>query len=238
MFTKSFLPFWAAIFFISFSCSVLAAEDKADSLTISTLSGKKYQECRVTEKHPDSIEIQHNAGVARIPFRDLSEKDQQRFGYDPEKEAVYLEKIALKREEVARRKKIAAWRKSIKSFQGNLKVKQTGTFKGKIKIVQVVDQKNVLAEIPVIVEKTSMDSVPMDRGDGRIVRIARSSTYMGTDYVLVWFRNVPTANIVDGQEKDVGGAFTVSGTKTYRTAGGGSETVFVLEPAKPPFEEE
>ncbi len=48
--------------------------------------------------------------------------------------------------------------------------------------------------------------------------------------ILTLVRNVPTAGLVDGGGVSLYGTFEVAGTEQYNTAGGGSNTVTVIEP--------
>ncbi|MGO9111292.1 MAG: SHD1 domain-containing protein [Thermoguttaceae bacterium] len=93
----------------------------------------------------------------------------------------------------------------------------------KFKVVQVVDEQNVLGEI-------TLDERP------RIVAITRSGpdapshadTVGGPKQSIVWF-NMPTKGMVDDSDFKTEEIFTVTGTKQYEAASGGTKTVFILK---------
>jgi len=61
--------------------------------TIVTLRGEKFEKAVVTRVEPDSITIAHSAGVARVPFTELSAEIQKKYGYDVSKAAEYREAL-------------------------------------------------------------------------------------------------------------------------------------------------
>ena len=58
-------------------------------LDITSLDGKNYRDCRVSRVFPDSVCVLWSEGGARIKFVNLPESVRARFGYDPEKAAVF-----------------------------------------------------------------------------------------------------------------------------------------------------
>lgn len=56
-----------------------------ETLTVSLEDGQSrtFTGVRVTGQEPDSLRIMHSRGAATIPYEQLSEKDQQRYGFDP-----------------------------------------------------------------------------------------------------------------------------------------------------------
>lgn len=219
--------------------------------SITTLSGKIYEECVVKEVTPVGIKIYHTKGIAKIPFSDLSGRYKRRYNYDPEKERVYIQALNEQESYLKSQKEIQEWQRNIKDFgRGSstateIGVGQVGTIGGKIKILQVVDKENFLAEIPLHVVKTrDSGTSSSDRGSATLALVGSAEHYKSVfaktgkiatiDYELVWFTGISTENIVDEQSINISGIYEVSGTKTYETSDAGSKTVFVLKSATPP----
>jgi len=87
----------------------------------------------------------------------------------------------------------------------------------KINVVQVVDSNNMIVELLI-----------------REVRKYPNYTVLEPVKQMAWIQNYKTTNIVD--EKKIipppNLLFKIIGTKTYETAIGGTQTVFLLEPIK------
>lgn len=60
---------------------------------IKTLTGQTYQDAIITRQDPASITITHKNGVSRILFQELPSDLQKKYGYDPEAEQKYLDKL-------------------------------------------------------------------------------------------------------------------------------------------------
>jgi len=81
--------------------------------SLTDLSGKKYNNTKVTAVEPDAIVISHEAGVAKIPFTQLPEEIRKKHGYDPmkaeafarsrEKEQALAMAEAVKKAEMAKK---------------------------------------------------------------------------------------------------------------------------------------
>jgi len=149
---------------------------------------------------------------------------QEKYGYDPEKASEH-------RNALARRDELARWERSITHFTGPLAVGQSGTIDGPIRIVQVIDDRNLLARIPHKVTKTKIISTRVP-GSG-LQRVGVPTRVTGMEYTLAWIAGVPTGRVVDGLSVPLPGVYTIKGTRTYETLDG-TQTVFVLEPARPP----
>ncbi|MGD9874516.1 MAG: hypothetical protein AB7T27_09635 [Kiritimatiellia bacterium] len=66
-----------------FAALSIPAED------ITTSKGKTYINARITRVEPDGISFSHAGGIAKIPFWELPEEIQKKYGYDPQKAAAY-----------------------------------------------------------------------------------------------------------------------------------------------------
>ena len=64
---------------------------------ITTRSGVTYLRCKVTRVDPNGINVFHSKGIAKIPFTDLPDQYQEKYGYDPERAAAYQEAVQEKR---------------------------------------------------------------------------------------------------------------------------------------------
>lgn len=78
------------------SLAILAALSGSIALAddLKTIDGKEYKHVTVNRVEPDGIIITHRSGVAKIPFTELPEDVQERFGYDASK--VEAEKAAAR----------------------------------------------------------------------------------------------------------------------------------------------
>src|SRR3569623_2147331 len=86
---KQFLTLAALVLF-----SILALAQSAPR-TITTLDNQTYEQATITKVEANGITINYDAGIAKIPFRDLSPELQQEFGYNPAK-AAQADSIAAK----------------------------------------------------------------------------------------------------------------------------------------------
>jgi hypothetical protein len=65
----------------------------ADQPTTIATKYEKFEKAVVSRVEPDAITIMHASGVARIPFQDLPEEMQRKYGYDPQKALAYQQAI-------------------------------------------------------------------------------------------------------------------------------------------------
>jgi hypothetical protein len=65
----------------------------ADQPTTIATKYEKFEKAVVSRVEPDAITIMHATGVARVPFQDLSEEMQRKYGYDPQKALAYQQGI-------------------------------------------------------------------------------------------------------------------------------------------------
>lgn len=54
---------------------------------LTTTTGKIYKRFEVLRIEPDGLNIMHSGGVAKVPFEELSDSIQKKYGYDPAKAA-------------------------------------------------------------------------------------------------------------------------------------------------------
>jgi hypothetical protein len=75
----------AIVLLIIAMVQLVGAED------IETLKHQTYKGATVTRVEPDGIVLTYNTGIVKIPFTELSEQYQKRFGYDAEKAKAFAE---------------------------------------------------------------------------------------------------------------------------------------------------
>lgn len=92
----------AFLILCAIAISFVNADEKMD---IKTLTGKTYTGAKITRADPDALTIMHSGGMARVPFTDLPEEIRKKFGYDPEKAAVFKNQSA--QQQMALRKRAA-----------------------------------------------------------------------------------------------------------------------------------
>jgi len=67
---------------------VVAAE--APLTVIRAVDGRQFERVEVLKHDPDGLMFRHSKGMAKIPFADLPEEIQKRFGYQPETAAAFV----------------------------------------------------------------------------------------------------------------------------------------------------
>jgi hypothetical protein len=88
--------FGISLLFISALPIFAAQEEPVKFATLSTVSGKIYQDVLVRKVLPDGISVQHSNGAARIDFTQLGADLQRRFGFVPEKAEAFRQEEARK----------------------------------------------------------------------------------------------------------------------------------------------
>lgn len=68
--------------------------------TLTTLDGKTYTGVSVTKTTPAAISISHSSGIAKIPFANLPEPLQRKYGYNPALAAEFAAKEIARHEEI------------------------------------------------------------------------------------------------------------------------------------------
>lgn len=56
------------------------AEEK---ISLTTVTGKVYEEVTISKVDPDGLKIMHSGGIAKVKFSDLNTELQEKYGYDP-----------------------------------------------------------------------------------------------------------------------------------------------------------
>jgi hypothetical protein len=88
-----------------------AAPNQIDEFT--TLTGRTYRKCRISQVHPDGISFFHSKGTAKVLFADLSDSWKKKLGYnakraeDFQKEATTRKFIEQERLTKAREQAVA-----------------------------------------------------------------------------------------------------------------------------------
>lgn len=79
----------------------------ADPVTIETVRGKVYEQCRVLKREPDGVSFAHSRGVAKVLFAEMGEPLRTELGYDAKKADAYERERAESRKaaEAARRER-------------------------------------------------------------------------------------------------------------------------------------
>lgn len=73
------------------SAVVLASHSSADD--IKTVNGHEYKGATVTRVEPDGVVVMYSEGIVKIPFSDLSEEWQKRYGYEADKARAYAAQV-------------------------------------------------------------------------------------------------------------------------------------------------
>jgi len=93
------------------------------ALDLTTLDGKTYRDCRVSQVYPDSVCVLWPEGGARVKFVNLPESLRAKYGYDEQKAA------AFERSEAARQQRerslLEAQRQTLQSKSRSLAAGQT-----------------------------------------------------------------------------------------------------------------
>jgi hypothetical protein len=85
-------------------CTAASADPASSASSITTLSGKSYQNCRVLKTEPDGITFRHSRGIAKVLYSQMSEGVRDDLGYDAKKEEKYEKDLAAKRERIRKEK--------------------------------------------------------------------------------------------------------------------------------------
>lgn len=212
---------------------------ESKGLTITTKAGETYENCKIREVGPSTITIFHSNGINETPYVQLPKDIQDQFSQQ--------RKFAVKRMLIKKFKsKIERANQDMqKSIPIKLAIGQTGTVQYRIMVVKVIDNNNFLAKIRA--GKKYISNPKNDRSShyrsrslthaadltrGFMASLGNSMPTGRTvqEYQLIWVKGLPTGNIVDEQKVKLPGSLKITGTKTYTTAMGGQNTVYVFEP--------
>ncbi len=190
-----------------------------------TIGDTTYENVRWGRQTPTTITIFHKSGVATIPLSQLPKDLQTRFGYDPQKVVEWQKGEA---------ERMAAEKLRRTPVADPLKVGMVGISRnGEFKVIQVVGPDEMLAEVSAEYEAPGpgYDKMILDPNDGTYTRVPIPGPMQKDSKPKeVWIKGVSTQGLIDGMQTTRWDVFKVTGTKTYRTPIGGSETVFALAP--------
>jgi hypothetical protein len=77
------------------SFSLAAPTNTVDEFT--TLTGRTYRQCRISQVHPDGVSFFHSKGAAKVLFADLSDSWKKKLGYNPKLAEAYEKEAATKK---------------------------------------------------------------------------------------------------------------------------------------------
>lgn len=79
------------------SCAVSSL--RAETLELTTVTGKSYHQCRVVKIEPDGVSFRHANGAGKVLFTDLTKPLRDHFGYDPVKARAHEEKLLAEKKQ-------------------------------------------------------------------------------------------------------------------------------------------
>lgn len=62
-----------------------------------TLTGRTYRECRISQVHPDGVSFFHSKGAAKVLFADMSDEWKSKLGYNAQREQEFQKEAAMKK---------------------------------------------------------------------------------------------------------------------------------------------
>ena len=86
-------PILPAILLLA-GATTLPAADLESLGDLSLKDGRTLRKAAVLRAEPDALRLEHTTGVSRIPFEDLPDSIQQKFGFDPAKAAAHRKAAA------------------------------------------------------------------------------------------------------------------------------------------------
>ncbi len=191
-------PITTLMAFAILGAASLAQDQKP--FTLKTQDGTEYKECIVKRVLPNGLQIEYYDGAATIPFSNLPEEIQKKFGYDPIKGEEFSRAQATARAEAQR---TAALRSATAKAE---KAIRDASLQVELKIIQVLDD-------GVIAKGTYFQDAGYDVHEGG--RTWRAGTYDGTGTIFVV---TDTKQWVDGDS--ISGAIYPAGTYTYTNLSG------------------
>jgi len=78
-------------------CATLSL--RAETLELTTVTGKAYHQCRVVKIEPDGVSFRHANGAGKVLFTDLTKPLRDHFGYDPVKARAHEEKLLAEKKQ-------------------------------------------------------------------------------------------------------------------------------------------
>jgi hypothetical protein len=72
-----------------------ATPNQIDEFT--TLTGRTYRKCRISQVHPDGISFFHSKGAAKVLFADLSDSWKKKLGYNAKRAEEFQKEASMKK---------------------------------------------------------------------------------------------------------------------------------------------
>ncbi len=77
---------------LALSAAVSATAGESGTLTISTVTGQTYQNCRVLKAYPHALAFAHSRGIAQVTFTQLAPEWREKYHYDEAAATAYVKK--------------------------------------------------------------------------------------------------------------------------------------------------
>ena len=87
--------------FTALLVGVLPALDTSKPFDLTTKTGEKFKNCRITKVTPDGLSLMHDGGVAKVGFEMLDDAWKKLFNYDPAKAREFAATEAARQKEDA-----------------------------------------------------------------------------------------------------------------------------------------
>ena len=187
-------------------CAVTAFSISSRSEDITTFNGKTYTNVKRVKYNPVGVTVSHDSGISTIPFADIPSPVRERYGYDYQKEALFIKAEKQRKIENEKQRKLAEkWKDATEEMSEiQPEVGMYGTLKH-VEVVQVINRREVL-----VLRRLSSD--------------ANGNSY------LVWIQGISTKGLVDGVVFSPSVPLVFTGTKTYVSALQSSKTVILAQP--------
>lgn len=66
---------------------------QAETMTLTTTTGRTYEQCRIVKMEPDGVSFRHEKGAGKILFKDLTKDLREHFDFDPVRAQAHEEKL-------------------------------------------------------------------------------------------------------------------------------------------------
>lgn len=77
------------------SLAQAAMPNQIDEFT--TLTGRTYRQCRISQVHPDGVSFFHSKGAAKVLFADVSDSWKKKLGYNPKLAEDFAKEVATRK---------------------------------------------------------------------------------------------------------------------------------------------
>ena len=71
----------------------LPGMSQAETMTLTTTTGRTYEQCRIVKMEPDGVSFRHAKGAGKILFKDLTKDLREHFDFDPVRAQAHEEKL-------------------------------------------------------------------------------------------------------------------------------------------------